>query len=130
MAGVSEENRRRLAGFLCLIGLLLILVGVGVTLKYEYDYADFSVPSSKLPDNKAVAKILQAVLFLVLVLICVFGICTLAFLRWSRRFRKYLLSRPRTATPADDLWARHRLPGESEGGAARPPGRIDGPQGD
>lgn len=125
MAGVAEENRRRLAGLLCLIGLLLILAGIGLTLKYQSDVAGFSVPAKKLPDNKAVAKMLQAVLFWVLVLICVFTFCTLAFLRWSRRYRKYLLARPHPPTPADDIWARHRLPEESNRHPAAPGGQQE-----
>jgi hypothetical protein len=127
MAGVAEENRRRLAGFLCVVGLVLILVGIGLTLKFQSDVAGLPTPVKKLPDNKAMAKVLQAVLFWVLVLIVVFTVCTVAFLRWSRRFRKYLLARPHPPTPADDVWARHRLPGEPSRRPAAPEGRSEGP---
>lgn len=58
---------------------------------------------------------LQAVLFWLLVLIGIFAICTVAFLRWSRSFRKFVLARPRPPTPADDVWSMHRLPEEAIG---------------
>ena len=114
MAGVAEENRGRLAGILCIGGLLFVLLGVFLTLQYQYSqYESVLSGPGPLPDDKATARMLQAVLFWLLVLIGVFMICTLAFLRWSRRFRKLLLARPRPPTPADDVWSMHRLPEET-----------------
>jgi hypothetical protein len=113
MAGVAEEDRGRLAGILCIGGLLFVLAGVFLTLQHHYDlYESVASGPGPMPDNKATARMLQAMLFWLLVLIGMFTICTVAFLRWSRRFRKYLLARPHPPTPADDVWSMHRLPQE------------------
>lgn len=117
MAGVAEENRGRLAGILCIGGLLFVLLGVFLTLEHHYEiYESAASGPGPLPDNKATARMLQAVLFWLLVLISVFTICTVAFVRWSRRFRKYLLARPHPPTPSSDVWSMHRLPEQAAGG--------------
>lgn len=119
MAGVAEEDRCRLAAILCIGGLLFVLLGVFLTLQYQYEiYETTASGPGPLPDNKATARMLQAVLFWLLVLIGVFMISTVAFLRWSRRFRKYLLARPHLPTPVDDVWSMHRLPEEVAGSAS------------
>lgn len=129
MAGVSEENRGRLAGILCIGGMLFVLLGVYLMFQYRFElYESVASGPGPLPDNKATARMLQAILFWVLVLIGVFTVCTVAFLRWSRRFRRYLLARPRPPTPSDDVWSMHRLPEEAAASDAKPgqPGQQPG----
>ncbi len=124
MAGVAEEHRGRLAGILCIGGLLFVLAGVFLTLEHHYElYESAASGPGALPDNKATARMLQGVLFWLLVLISVFAIGTVAFLRWSRRFRKYLLARPHPPTPSSDVWSMHRLPDDAAGGDSKPAGQ-------
>jgi hypothetical protein len=128
MAGVSEENRSRLAGILCVGGLLFVLLGSFLTLQHHFDFYELETSGpGPLPDDKATARMLQAVLFWLLVLLGVFMICTLAFLRWSRRYRKLLLARPRPPTPADDVWSQHRLPEEAAEPDPSPTDEGEGP---
>jgi hypothetical protein len=46
----------------------------------------------------------------VVVLVLIFMVSSLAFLRWSRRFRRMLLRKPHPPTVSDDVWAMHKLP--------------------
>ena len=118
MAGVAEEDRGRLAGILCIGGLLFVLLGAFLTWQHSVEeFESVTSGPGPLPDNKATARMLEGVLFWLLVLIGIFTVCTLAFLRWSRRFRKLLLARPRPPTPVDDVWSMHRLPEEAPGPA-------------
>lgn len=115
MAGVAEENRRRIAAALCLLGAGLILAGVAVILQHRATVGTEQTllsDASANRDNVFVAQAIQKVLLWVLVLMGIFGVSTFAFLRWSRRFRNWLLYRPHPPTPADDIWAMHRLPDE------------------
>jgi len=115
MAGVAEENRRRIAAALCLLGVGLILTGAVLILQHRVNIGAGQGPLPRVSDardNVLIAQAIQRVLFWVLVLVGVFGVSTFAFLRWSRRFRNWLLSRPHPPTPAEDLWAMHRLPDE------------------
>ena len=77
MAGVAEENRGRLAGILCVGGLLFVLLGVFLMLQHQYRHYESAAagpgPASR---QKATARMLQAVLFWLLVLIGIFAICT------------------------------------------------------
>mgnify|MGYP001229591182 CR=1 FL=1 len=47
---------------------------------------------------------------LVVVLIIIFIVSSLAFLRWSRSFRRWVFHKPRPPTPSEDVWAMHKLP--------------------
>ena len=119
MAGVAEENRRRIASVLCLLGAGLMLAGVALVIRHrEVVSAGRTVlsPAATDPDMMLVYVIKQ-VLFWVFVLVGVFGLSTFAFLRWSRRYRKWLFHRPHAPTPADDLWSMHHLPDEPPAGA-------------
>jgi ABC-type Fe3+ transport system permease subunit len=114
MAGVTEENRRRLAIALSLLGVVLVLGGVALTIQHQQSIARTQGEAGSIPPEQRVrlAQAIQQILFVLLVLVGVFAIGTLAFLRWSRRFRSQLFRRPRPPTPAEDVWAMHRLPEE------------------
>ena len=116
MAGVAEEYRHWFVVCLCLLGVGLILIGVVLTINHQQQFAALEVPATQLaapPETVEQARLLQNVLFWLAVLIGAFIVSTLAFFRWSRRFRSALLRRPRPPTPADDVWAMHRLPDAS-----------------
>lgn len=114
MAGIAEEYRRRIALALSFIGITLILIGLFVGVRHQQAVARTRLPATQPAefDARDRAEMVQAVLFWTVVLIIVFGVSTLALMRFSRGFRKYLLHRPAHPTPADDVWAMHRLPDE------------------
>jgi hypothetical protein len=58
------------------------------------------------------AKMIQQMLFYLLVLVGIFSISIYAFKLWSRRFRQSLFHKPLSPTPSSDVWAMHRLPEE------------------
>ena len=51
-------------------------------------------------------------LFLLVVLVGIFLVSSFAFLRWSKHFRRRVFRGPAGPTPAEDVWAMHRLPEE------------------
>lgn len=113
MAGVSEPYRRRLALVLIIVGAALILLGFVAVVNHQRALMDSAPPKALLTkQNKAL--LLRFVLFWGLILFLGLVISTYAFLRWSRRFRKNLTRRPRPPTPADDVWAMHKLPEGAE----------------
>lgn len=124
MAGVSEENRRRVARAICFLGIALILVGIAIVLHHRTQLPDQDPPAAggESSRNKQLAHAIQQVLFWVIVLMGIFGLSSYAFLRWSRRFRGWVFHRPHPPTVADDVWSRHRLPEEDEPEASEPPG--------
>lgn len=114
MDGTEQESRRRLAQVLCLVGLGLVLAGGALLVQH---YATLPTVQSPRPpadenQNYELARLIQRVLFWLLVLIVIFGVSTFAFLRWSRRFRHWVFHRPHPPTPSDDVWSMHRLPDE------------------
>jgi len=130
MAGVEECNRRQLGLALLLAGGALILVGVVLILHQQHllEARAERLREPIIPGRLPTARIIQNVLFLLLLLVLMFGVASLAFLRFSRRFRRWLLRRPTPPTPADDVWAMHRLPPELDpmNHGSRPP---RGPEG-
>ncbi len=125
MAGVAEENRRRIGKALCLLGAGLILAGVALVLQHRGTIASSQKPAPGGPANSNIlfAQAIRQVLFWLLVLMGIFGVSTFAFLRWSRRFRNWMLCQPHPPTSADDVWAMHRMPGEppADAGPRREP---------
>lgn len=112
MAGVEENNRSRLAIALGVIGLLLIAVGLVLVILYVGETA------AKTPRVAAKKQVdpatIRGVLFLLLVLVGIFVVASLAFLRWSRSFRRWVFHKPAPATPSADVWAMHRLPEDAD----------------
>ncbi len=113
MAGVGEEYRRRIAMYLFLVGLGLILGGVVLVVLHRRDILLHGSPPA-LAQAASSAQVIRGVLFLSLVLVGIFAVSSLAYLRWSRRFRRLLFHKPAPPTPADDVWRMHRLPDEQE----------------
>ena len=129
MAGVEEQFRRRVAYLLAGIGLFFLLTGIALVVDNHFDIksreapvlphvtqAHTTQPASQpaaLARAKAQASAIQRFLFWLLVLVGIFALGSLALLRWSRSYRKWILHEPATPTPAEDVWAMHRLPGEA-----------------
>ncbi|MHC4674242.1 MAG: hypothetical protein ACYTF1_19425 [Planctomycetota bacterium] len=117
MAGVLEQNRRRIAAALILCGGGLIVCGAILILYHQYNI--FTIPGhyyeeSAKARNLPLAKAIRDVLFGLLIIVGIFSIGSLAMIRWSRRFRKRLLRKPSPPTPADDVWSMHRLPNDKK----------------
>ena len=117
MAGVLEQNRRRIATALILCGGGLILCGLILIVYHQYNiftipgqYYEESTKASNLPLAKAIRDVLVGLLMIV----GIFSIGSLAMIRWSRRFRKRLLRKAQPPTPAEDVWAMHRLPNDEK----------------
>ncbi|UCD30580.1 MAG: hypothetical protein JSV03_08975 [Planctomycetota bacterium] len=114
MAGVLEQNRRKVATALTVLGAGLILVGVIVILVYQYhiydkQYGNYFQEVTK-EDNLPTAMAIRDILFWLLMIVFIFSVGTLAMMRWSRRFRRKLLRKPKPPTTVDDVWSMHRLP--------------------
>jgi len=117
MAGVLEENRRKFAIALFIVGFGLILVGIILIINHQYYMREVRFYKETAAEtNIPLAKTIQSVLFWVMVIVCIFSIGSLAMIRWSRRFRKQLLKKPAPPTPDEDVWAMHRLPEQDEDG--------------
>jgi len=123
MAGVLEHNRRRVALALTLTGLGLIMCGIILIGVHQYHIAtvkgDYYKEVAKT-ENLPLAKIIRDTLWWLWITVGIFAVGSLALIRWSRRFRKQLLRKPKPPTPVEDVWSMHRLPGESDR-----PGRSD-----
>ena len=111
MAGVEEENRQRIALFLVLVGVGLILAGIALMIRHYHEIDAHQVPVPQTSVDKKLRAI-QQILFLLVVLVVIFSVASFAFLRWSRRFRRWMFYKPQPATPDGDVWAMHRLPDE------------------
>jgi uncharacterized membrane protein YidH (DUF202 family) len=114
MAGVEEENRQRIALFLVFVGAGLILAGVALMIQHyrQIEVHQTLVPPLSEDKRLSDAKVIRHILLLLLVLVGIFSVASFAFLRWSRRFRRWMFHRPQPATPDGDVWAMHRLPSE------------------
>lgn len=118
MAGVQEENRRRIALLLLGLGLALITIGVGMGIvSYRSARPAETTSSSAKPPPPRIqlerdkqARLIQQVLFLLLVLVGILSVSLYAFHLWSRRFRRMLFRKPAPPTPSEDAWAMHQLP--------------------
>ena len=123
MAGVEENSRQRVALILVLFGAGLIITGFVLSLnqQQEMDTVTKPVTTMSAEQRSSWAHAIQQFLFLMLVILGVFCVGTLAFLRWSRRFRQWLLRKPSTATPDGDVWAMHRLPEDEAEDDQSPP---------
>lgn len=110
MAGVDEGRRLRIGGGLLLLGVLLVLLGVLLVVSYHPPANPASIP--KVADTP---RLLQSMLYVLVLLVLVFAVSVIAFLRWSRHFRQLILRRKAPPTPAEDVWAMHRLPEEPTG---------------
>ncbi|HSW45998.1 MAG TPA: hypothetical protein VLM89_10550 [Phycisphaerae bacterium] len=114
MAGVDESHRGRIAILLALTGAGLVVIGLFLTIQHFQQTETLLRRPSTQPIGRRVAdaRVIQTVLFLLLMLVGVFTVASLAFLRWSRSFRRWLLHKPAKATPSSDVWAMHTLPEE------------------
>lgn len=133
MAGVQEENRRRIALSFLVLGLALILLGIGFWVSQQQAIrAGQALPAGPRQgqirvDNATKAKVIQHVLFMLLVLVGILSVSLYAFKLWSRRFKAALFRKPKPPTPSADVWAMHRVPtelmpddgdGDADGGGA------------
>jgi uncharacterized membrane protein YidH (DUF202 family) len=111
MAGVAESNRQRIAMLLIGLGMVLTLVGFSLLVYNQPadSWSSASQPTSSVPPETKV-RALRQMLFWLLILVVIFLVSTLAFLRWSRHFRRSLLRKPHEPTPSEDVWAMHKLP--------------------
>lgn len=110
MAGVEERNRPRIAILLALVGAGLILAGLVLVIDQIHQTMASQQPRLAADRQFPQARAIRNALFLIVFLVGVFSMATLAFLRWSRHFRRWLLHKPPPATPNGDVWAMHRLP--------------------
>lgn len=118
MAGVQEENRRRIALSLLGLGGFLILAGVGLWM-YNQHSIHTSQALAEMPrrgtsklDKEVQVRVIQQVLFYLLILVGILTVSLYAFKIWSRRFRQALFRKPAPPTPSEDVWAMHQLPVE------------------
>ena len=91
MAGVSERNRQRIAIALFALSLCLILIGFGIILQNlsaELPGPVATRPANVPPAVKEKAFALKWMLLWLLIFGLILAVSTLAFLRWSRRFRR------------------------------------------
>jgi flagellar biosynthesis/type III secretory pathway M-ring protein FliF/YscJ len=112
MGGVAESNRQRIAFVLMGVGLILTLLGLGL-LWLQQPAAQPLVPSTQAalaPPPAVKAQAMRQALFWLVVLVLVFLVSSMAFLRWSRHFRRSILRKPHSPTPSEDVWAMHKLP--------------------
>jgi len=123
MAGVEENSRQRVALILVLFGAGLIILGFVLSLDQQEEMETVTKPVTTMSAEQRTswAQAIRQFLFLMLVILGVFSVGTLAFLRWSRRFRRWLLRKPQPATPDGDVWAMHRLPEDQDLQDEEPP---------
>jgi hypothetical protein len=81
-----------------------LLIGAASALRAE--------PLTSRPTDTTSRGVVQYALFLMVVLVGIFLVSSFAFLRWSKHFRRRVLRKPADPTPAEDVWAMHRLPEE------------------
>lgn len=70
---------------------------------------DFDYP----PGTVRTVRSRQA-LFWSLILVLIFVIASIAIIRFSVRYRQYLLRKTRPPTPSEDVWQMHKLPREDD----------------
>ena len=117
MAEGKEESRRRtIILIIALLGIALIAGGLGLIIEYASQDQPAKGEVEPLTSNEKVelSQLLKKVLYLLALLTIMFLFGLWAMVRWSRRFRQFLLREPRKATPAEDVWAMHRLPDETD----------------
>lgn len=118
MAGVQEENRRRIALSLLAVGTALILLGVFLWISHQRGIADTATltpmtkPGRSPVDKVTQVKVIQHVLFMLIVLIGILSVSLYALKVWSRRYRQALFRKPAAPTPSSDVWAMHKVPEE------------------
>lgn len=110
MAGVAEVHRRRIAFVLVFLGVALILTGFAVIVTHQHEIEEASQPETQPADRQAQARAMGELLVWLMILVVIFGAGLVAFFRWSRRYRAWLLRNPQPPSPSDDVWAMHRLP--------------------
>ena len=117
MAGVSEHNRQRIALAMVLLSMCLILIGFGIIIAQNMTMEVPGPPASRPAHGTAARKTDALALRWILLWLPIFGlifvVSTLAFLRWSRNFRRWIFRKPRPPTPSEDVWAMHKLPEEA-----------------
>lgn len=131
MAGVDEQFRRKIAYLLAGIGLFFLLTGIALVIDNHFELQSRAAkiqPRATQPATtaqvqakaRAEASAMQRFLFWLLILLGIFVIGSLAFWRWSRSFRRWMLHEPANPTPAEDVWTMHRLPDHTRQGQQEP----------
>ena len=112
MTDASDDRRQQVAKALLLVGLGMVLAGTALIVHHRASTA--AIPTSQPGQADArsrvedQAKALRVILFYLPVFAGIFGVSTFAFLRWSRRFRKWVFYEPRPPTPAGIFHVRNR----------------------
>ena len=119
MPAMGPNTPRRLLWGAVAIGLLLTLFTAVV---YIYEVPG---PPRPLAKGGPQVALLRSVLYLLVLLTLIFCVSLLAFVRWSRHFRRFILRRPREQTVATDVWQMHRLPEEQDDDEESPPAEAD-----
>ncbi len=117
MAKSREEYRRRIIVFTTVLVGIFLLAGA---LVLYVEYASQEQPTEKevqpltSKDKMELSQLLKKILYLLGLILIIFFFGLWAIVRWSRRFRQFLLREPPEATPVEDVWAMHRLPDETD----------------
>ncbi len=118
MADNDEKGRRRIATILFLLSGILVITALTTLVARHGESGPRPVSTQPITSEEkgklALAQAMQRALLALIVLVIIFAFGSLAWIRWSRRFRAWLLREPRPPTPAEDVWAMHRLPEEGE----------------
>lgn len=85
--------------------------------------APASRPASMKDDPRAVKW--RSIALLALVLIGILVVAALVIVRFSRRFRGFLLRKPGPPTANEDVWAMHRLPPDEDAPLAEDAAALD-----
>lgn len=119
MTDIPDSYRRWIAVLAAIVAAALLVAGWSLMIDLVRPAPpgeDVAATQPISPDTAQDARRVRAVLFYAMVLVGIFLIGSFAFLRWSRRFRRMVLQKPHDPSPADDVWAMHRLPeGPDEG---------------
>lgn len=70
-------------------------------------------PAASLEDDPRMAH-WRLVFFWSLVILLIFLVAALVIVRFSERYKAYLLRKRRPPTPSDDVWKMHKLPREMD----------------
>ena len=95
----------------------LMWMAGGVVADSQGSGADSEVAASQpatTSDTQALGRTLRNILYILVVLVGVFVVSSYAFIRWSRRYKRWLLREPTHPTPHEDVWPMHKLPPEDD----------------
>lgn len=113
----SDQRRHkniRLTLMLVLVNPVVMTCGVRAQSgESGPDHAITASQPAPTPDAQILGRTLRNVLYVLLVLVGVFVVSSYAFIRWSRRYKRWLLRQPGQPTPHEDVWSMHKLSAEN-----------------